>query len=369
MITVLELKPLKKIANWVITVHRIGIFSHLNEAEFRYYAVLEDADMASGSVRAIPWVSGKFRFVFRIFSAMRRLKPDFILGTASIHEVFLALLKPTNTRYAVMWHGPLDKDWLLDIGDRTWRARLMYHVSKYLIKRSDLVFCDSEFIRRSIVDKFPGKKVVVMHNAVDGTVFTPAKRDKNALHEIFHIDRSKKAALFICHLIRRKRPDFYWRLAKENPEIEFILVGREGNFTRRDVEQWRVEAPNFHWFNFVQSAVYPILFASVDFFVFPPLQEPFGVSVIEAMASGVPVVAVRSGALPEIIRDGEGGFLIDHDEKEICNFSEKLKFLSSEESERQRMGASARKRAQELFQWELVAERVSKGFRSVIGEK
>ena len=54
-----------------------------------------------------------------------------------------------------------------------------------------------------------------------------------------------------------------------------------------------------------------LLLASADLFLLPSQTESFGLSALEALASGVPVVASRTGGIPEVVRDGETGFLRD----------------------------------------------------------
>jgi glycosyltransferase involved in cell wall biosynthesis len=53
------------------------------------------------------------------------------------------------------------------------------------------------------------------------------------------------------------------------------------------------------------------LLAAADLFLLPSDTESFGLSALEALASGVPVIATRVGGLPEVVRDGETGFLFD----------------------------------------------------------
>jgi glycosyltransferase involved in cell wall biosynthesis len=64
---------------------------------------------------------------------------------------------------------------------------------------------------------------------------------------------------------------------------------------------------------FVSAREMPSLYGALDHLVHPAVEEPFGLDIVEAMASGIPVVAVRSGGVPEIVRDGTDGLLVAPD--------------------------------------------------------
>jgi glycosyltransferase involved in cell wall biosynthesis len=87
-----------------------------------------------------------------------------------------------------------------------------------------------------------------------------------------------------------------------------------------------------------------------DIFVFPSLwQEPFGMPPTEAMAAGLPVVATRSGALPEIVVDGETGLLVERGD--VDGLAQALLELLRNPAKRSRMGAAGRSRVLEHFNW------------------
>jgi glycosyltransferase involved in cell wall biosynthesis len=87
-----------------------------------------------------------------------------------------------------------------------------------------------------------------------------------------------------------------------------------------------------------------------DVFFFPSAMEGFGLTVAEAMSSGLPVVASDRGSIPELVVEGEGGFVCDPAAPEP--FVEKLSLLLSDRTLREKLGLANRKRVERLFRWE-----------------
>ncbi|MFC1734804.1 glycosyltransferase family 4 protein [Candidatus Hydrogenedentota bacterium] len=100
----------------------------------------------------------------------------------------------------------------------------------------------------------------------------------------------------------------------------------------------------------------PEVYLTGDIFVTAPLwQEPFGLVAVEAMASGLPVVATRVGGLQTIVEDGVTGFLVEPGDP--FALSEKLEILLNDPELRRKMGAKARERAEELYDWDVVIDK------------
>ncbi|MFC1734805.1 glycosyltransferase [Candidatus Hydrogenedentota bacterium] len=100
----------------------------------------------------------------------------------------------------------------------------------------------------------------------------------------------------------------------------------------------------------------PEIYRKGDIFVVAPLwQEPFGLIAVEAMASGLPVIATRVGGLQTIVEDGVTGFLVEPGDS--LALSEKIKLLLDNPKLRQEMGAKGRERAEKVFDWDVVIDK------------
>jgi glycosyltransferase involved in cell wall biosynthesis len=107
------------------------------------------------------------------------------------------------------------------------------------------------------------------------------------------------------------------------------------------------------------------VFRSVDVLVHAAEREPFGRVLVEAMAQGVPVVATADGGVPEIVRDGETGFLVALGDTDAM--ARRTMDLLGDPALRRRMGDRGRTRASECFRADRSAERLLDVYLAVLG--
>jgi len=100
----------------------------------------------------------------------------------------------------------------------------------------------------------------------------------------------------------------------------------------------------------------PELRAAFDLFALASVREEMPVAILEAMAAGLPVVAVRTGGIPEMIAEGETGFLVEA--RDTAAMAERLRRLAADPALRFRMGAAGRARAFAEFGRDAVALRI-----------
>jgi glycosyltransferase involved in cell wall biosynthesis len=105
-------------------------------------------------------------------------------------------------------------------------------------------------------------------------------------------------------------------------------------------------------------------YAASDVFVTTPWYEPFGITPIEAMACGRPVVGAAVGGIKFTVRDGQTGFLVPP--KDPDALAVRLVQLYHDADLRERMGEAALRRANTLFTWERVARQVAKVYEDVL---
>ena len=113
-------------------------------------------------------------------------------------------------------------------------------------------------------------------------------------------------------------------------------------------------------------------------FCCPSIYEPFGIINLEAMSCETPVVGSAVGGIPEIIVEGETGYLIELESVSRTNFNPKnpeafqkdfaakVNLLLADENRANQMGKAGRKRVLDKFSWEAIAKTTYKYYEEVI---
>ena len=111
----------------------------------------------------------------------------------------------------------------------------------------------------------------------------------------------------------------------------------------------------------------PELYRAADAFVLPSHNEGLSCSILEAMATGLPVLATDVGGHAEILETGRNGWLIAP--RDLGALVEALREITSGEEARHRLGAAARKRAVGLGDYRENAARLVEYFERIVGAK
>lgn len=175
-----------------------------------------------------------------------------------------------------------------------------------LYRRCDLVLAPTASMRSYLEQLGVEKaKVGIWGRGIDTSAFNPGFKSNEvirALHE-----GSKRNILFVSRLVRYKQTDvlieFYKRML---PGWKLIVTG-DGP----DADRMQRVMPDAVFTGKLTGERLSEIYASADVFVFPSITETFGNVVLEAMASGLPVVAANAGGPSDIIRDGVTGFLVE----------------------------------------------------------
>ena len=194
--------------------------------------------------------------------------------------------------------------------------------------------------------------VSVIPNGVDLDRFRPPEaEDRREARGAFHLDDEHRVAVFVGHEFDRKGLPIVIEAMASAPTVLLLVVGGDP----RLLQQARAAAARHGVTERVlfvgrRGDVATILRAA-DFFVLPSYYESSGLVYLEALASGLPVIATPVGVAAEVVRDGENGFLVGHDPHEIA---ERLEQLAAEDLEPWRRRARA---SVEGYTWAEVARR------------
>ena len=123
------------------------------------------------------------------------------------------------------------------------------------------------------------------------------------------------------------------------------------------------------------------LYSHAAVFCCPSVYEPFGIINLEAMACGTPVAGSAVGGIPEVVVDGESGFLVDaklsdqppHDPTDPAGFArglaEAINRLGTDAELSRRMGEAGRKRVVDVYSWQSIAKQTLAAYEGLVGRK
>ena len=214
-------------------------------------------------------------------------------------------------------------------------------------EHADRVIAVSAGMREDILSAYPNldpDKVVVVHNGITMSQFeTPSDDDPGwKVFERYNIDRNKPTLLF---KLDEERGNIIW--------IEEMLPKPELNALEH----------------------------GCDAFICPSIYEPLGIVNLEAMACGLPVVASATGGIPEVVVDGETGYLVPVDQlhdgtgtptnpdKFVHDMADAINRIMADPEKAKQMGQAGYERARDHFSWESIADKTVKVYEDVLAEQ
>jgi starch synthase len=257
-------------------------------------------------------------------------------------------------------------------------ADLSGWVERTALEAADAVVAVSEEMRADILRLFQvdPNKVHVIHNGVDTDAYRRV-RTRGRLERL-GVAHDRPYVLFVGRISRQKGILHLIRAARDLPRgTQLVLCaatpdtpGLEDEVARA-VREAQAAGVRIAWIpEMVDRATAVELYSHAAVFCCPSIYEPFGIINLEAMACETPVVATEVGGIPEVVVHGETGFLVPVEAEPGLEFEPRdpaafagalashLGRLLEDEGLRQAMGVKGRQRAEALFGWDRIAERV-----------
>ena len=218
-----------------------------------------------------------------------------------------------------------------------------------LMKHFRYVIAVSEDIRNNFIRLFgfQKNKVLIIHNGTEIPVNYSMNRESKdfVIGSAGRLYKIKDYTLMveIAHEILLQEEDIKFELAGEGPEKENIL---------ELIRNYKIEK-SFIMKGFVDNMA--TFYRGIDIFINTSLHEGLPMSILEAMAHGIPVVAPNSGGLPEILNNGSQGYLVDGRNPKM--FAEKCLQLYRNKELARKIGTASRERIINNFSVEKMAEK------------
>ena len=238
-------------------------------------------------------------------------------------------------------------------------SRCHYEIAKNIVK----VITVSNYIKKSVSTVYPCKNIYTVYNGIDTMLFS--QKDKSIVHRqdlgfseddfimVFsgRINKDKGISELIDAMLE----------IQEFPNIKLLVLGstffdnakQEDNFFKNLRKKSVILKCNIIFTGFIPYEKVPSYLQLADIAVLPSMwDEPFGLTIVEAMAAGLPLITTRSGGIPEIC---EGVAIIVDRENIVENLTDAILDLYHHPDKRKQMATASSKRAK-IFNKETFAK-------------
>jgi starch synthase len=276
---------------------------------------------------------------------------------------------------------------------RPWKAEQLgggYALSLFCertaLLSADAVIAVSEAMRRDLLACYPAVdpgRVHTIHNGIDAGAYVPDHDDAALVRH--GIDPGRPLIVFVGRIARQKGIDHLLRAAPQiDRAAQLVLIASAPDTpeiaaeTRELRDAARAAGASLVWIEeMVPRPELIQVLSHATAFVCPSIYEPFGLVNLEAMACEAAVVASAVGGIPEIVVEGETGYLVSCDPEAVASdataarhfeatLAERINQLVADPELATRLGTAGRRRVLEMFTWEQVALRTVEVYRQAI---
>jgi glycogen synthase len=278
---------------------------------------------------------------------------------------------------------------------RPWKVEQLgngYFLSRWIenhaYNTADGIIAVSQQMKTDVIEAYgvAPEKVTVIHNGIDPEFYKPTF-DTDLLLE-YGINPEIPFVLFVGRITRQKGISQLISAAKyfnKNCQVVLCAGAPDTEEIAKETESLIQELQSQRDGIILISEMLPrekikILYSHARVFACPSLYEPFGIINLEAMSCETPVVGSAVGGIPEIIIEGETGYLIelesisrtDFNPKNPAefqkNFAQKINLLLDDENLATQMGKAGRERVLDIFSWESIAKTTYNYYEKVISK-
>jgi len=242
--------------------------------------------------------------------------------------------------------------------------KILAPVGRFILRNSDIITVNSTYMRRQLESFAPEstQKIRVIPMGIDPEKYChdasfEIRKKYPAGHIILSVGRliDWKGTLYLIDAmpeVIRHYPDTLLLIAGSGPEKDTLI---------KRVHELGIDQ-RVKFLGVVDTKELPSLYHSADVFVLPSINkygktEALGVVLLEAMASGCPVIGSNVGGIPDIIIDGETGFLVPEQRPDIL--AEKIVRILVDTELQEKFRRNGLKRVHDSFSWDIISEKFS----------
>lgn len=187
---------------------------------------------------------------------------------------------------------------------------LLWELLKAVHNQARLNLCTSSAMVKELVNHGI-ERVDLWQRGVDTEMFQPHLASAQMRSRLSQGNPDAPLLLYVGRVSAEKEIDRIKPVLEAIPQARLAIVGDGPN---REALETHFAGTKTNFVGYLQGLELASAFASADAFVFPSRTETLGLVLLEAMAAGCPVVAARSGGIPDIVTDGVNGYLFEPDD-------------------------------------------------------
>lgn len=247
---------------------------------------------------------------------------------------------------------------------------------KFIYKKVDKAIAISRVIKQNLIETTPleENKIVIIPNVVDLEKFNPSKYDKELIRLKLGFDKDQFIFTNIARLSPGKGQDIIIKaivsIKEKLQNTIFIFVGEAEpsekfyeEYLHNLVKENSLEGM-FKFLGFRKDV--PELLSASDAFIFPSYAEAFGISLVEAMAMGLPNIVCKADGVLDIIIENETSLVFERND--IQKLSENVLRIRFDEALRKHLSTKSIERAKE-FSFDKYNERIVELYKSLLGKQ
>lgn len=283
---------------------------------------------------------------------------------------------------------------------RPWKAEQLgggYRISSFVERTAyegaASIIAVSDGMRKDVLRSYPDldpAKVRVIHNGIDSQLW---QRDSSGeakdVARKHGVDPDAPSVVFVGRITRQKGLPYLLRACRELPEdVQIVLCAGAPDTAEilaevkglvDDLRKGR-KAPVVWIDEMLPRAEVIALLSAATVFVCPSVYEPLGIVNLEAMACEAAVVGTATGGIPEVVADGETGWLVPIEQvtdgtgtpvdpdRYVCDLAAALTEAVSDREEAERRGRAGRLRAVEHFGWDAIAAKTAAAYQEIVAD-
>ncbi len=297
--------------------------------------------------------------IVKLRKEILKIKPDIlhVQGTSIIY-IPVATLIGNNYPVLLTVHGLVKSAVRFERGVHRFISKVIrIPLEKYAISKiQNIVVCSPAM--ESLVSNMTNSKIYVIPNGIN----------LEDIDDVKPLELNPPNILFVGLLWNVKGVDILLNavpiIKKSIPDLSVYIVGSGPceNELKKLVKELDIEE-NIKFLGFISGKEKYSYYTSADICVFPSRHEAFGITLLEAMACGKPVVASNVGGIPYVVEDGKTGLLFEGGNVE--DLAEKVIALLNDEKLRDKMGKAGRERVKD-FTWDKIAEQTVSVYKEIV---